>query len=280
MYKYSMFTSILVALGPILWLFINIEEKNYKLLPLNIALALIGVLIVLFNIKQYLKLYIKRRNVVIEVLSHIISFFLYLALIIVILILFITFCIIITILQEKLFTNGNYIILMTKSPYSYLVFIIEALIILNIIEVVLTKSNKLMKYIIPLVIVLLYMIITCTTVITKDGIYDYSFYNLKGNKYTFNQVVYVNTGFKDGGRNKGEFYYNIKLDNGKKFSLAYPSMTQPNSKYDDSSWQEYIDIDKLIMNNDAKKVSSENGKKYVTMDKIYVDRLLLVIRNK
>ena len=279
-HKYAIFTSILVALGPVLWLFINIYDKNYESLHLNIALAVVGVFIVLFNIKQYLKIYIKRRNIIIEILSHIISFLFYVSLIIVVLIIFILFCMMITVVQEKLFTNGNYIIFMTKSPYSYLVFVIEALIITNIIEIIFNKSNKLMKYIAPLIVVLLFIIITCTTVITENGIYDYSFYNLKGNKYSFNQVVCINTGFKDSGRNKGEFYYNIELDNGKKLDLAYPSMTQPSSKYDDSTWQEYVDIDKLIMKNGVKKISSEAGRKHVTMDKIYVDRLLRVIRNK
>ena len=279
-HKYGIFTSILVALGPVLWLFINIYDKNYESLPLNIALAVLGVFIVLFNIKQYLKIYIKRRNIIIEILSHIISFLFYVSLIIVVLIIFMLFCMMITVVQEKLFTNGNYIIFMTKSPYSYLVFVIEALIITNIIEIIFNKSNKLMKYIAPLIAVLLFIIITCTAVITEDGIYDYSFYNLKGNKYSFNQVVCINTGFKDSGRNKGEFYYNIELDNGKKLDLSYPSMTQPSSKYDDSTWQEYVDIDKLIMKNGVKKISSEAGRKHATMDKIYVDRLLWVIRNK
>lgn len=280
MYKYGIFTSILISLGPILWLFINVENKNYESIPLNLGLAVVGLLIVLFNIKQYLKIYKKKKNVILELLSYLISFLFYIMLIASVVIIFILFYMTITVLQQKLFTNGTYITFMIKSPYSYLLFVIEVLIIWGIKETILRKSNKFMKYITPLVIVLLYVIITCITVITEDGIYDYSFYNLKGNKYTFDEVVCVNTGFKDSGRNKGEFYYNIELENGKKLKLAYPSMTQPSSKYDDSTWKEYVDIDKLIMKDGAKKVSSEAGKKYVTMGRVYVDRLLWVIRNK
>lgn len=279
-YKYGIFTSILVILGPILWLFINIENKNYESIPLNVGLAVVGLLIVLFNIKQYLKIYKKKKNIMLELLSYFISFLFYIMLIASVVIIFILFYMAITVLQQKLFTNGTYITFMIKSPYSYLLFIIEVLIIFGIKEIVSRKIHKVIKYIIPSVIILLYIVITSVIVITNDGIYDHSFYSLKGNKHTFDDVLCVNTGFKDSGRNKGEFYYNVELDDGKKLSLAYPSMTQPSSKYDDSTWQEYVDIDKLIMKDDVKKVSSEVGKKYVTMERVYVDRLLWVIRNK
>lgn len=193
---------------------------------------------------------------------------------------FIIFYMGITIVQEKIFTNGDYITVMIKSPYSYLVFAILMLVVFNIVEINLMKSKKSIKYILPLMILALYIVITSATVITDEAIYDYSFYNLKGNKYNFSQVEHVHTGFKDSGRNKGEFYYNIELDNGKRLKLAHPSMIQPSSKYEDDTWQEYVDIDKHIMNAGAKKYSSEVGEKYVSMDKIYVDKLLWVIRNK
>jgi hypothetical protein len=144
----------------------------------------------------------------------------------------------------------------------------------------LSMSLKFDKFLILTIIPLIYILITSVVVVTEDGIYDYSFYNLKGNKYSFSDVEYVNTGFVDSGRNKGEFFYNIELKNGKKLKLAHPSMTQPSEKYDYDTWQEYVDIDKYIMNSGAKKDSSEEGSKYVQMDKIYVDKLLHVVRNK
>ena len=79
---------------------------------------------------------------------------------------------------------------------------------------------------------------------------------------------------------RGNFFYNIELKNGTKLRLAHPSMTQLSEIYDDDSWQEYVDIDEYIMNSRAKKDSSEKGSKYVQMDKVYVDKLLNVIRNK
>ena len=62
------------------------------------------------------------------------------------------------------------------------------------------------KFLILTIIPLIYIMLTSVVVVTKDGIYDYSFYNLKGNKYSFRDVENVNTGFVDSGRNKGEFF--------------------------------------------------------------------------
>jgi len=193
---------------------------------------------------------------------------------------------IITIIQGKIYTKGEYLTYLVKYPYSYLYFVIIILFASRIIiliplkeESILKKikSNKIIFFITSLIT---YIIFTSVVVVTEDGIYDYNFYNLKSKKYSFSDVKYVDTGFVEKGRNKGEFFYNIELKDGKKLKLSYPSLTQPSDKYDNDTWQEYIDIDKYIMNSGAKKESSEKASKYVKMDKIYVDKLLKVIRNK
>lgn len=280
-FKYQLFSSILISLGPILWLFTNIYDKNYKVLPVNIALAIIGVAVIFFNFKLYLKNYNKSNSTIIEILRHIISFLLYIVMLIIIIIIFVSFFIAITFIQEKIFIRGDYLTYLTKSPYSYLIFVVEALIMYLFFTC--NKKNGhiwIDKFILPSVIILTYIIITSVTVVTENGIYDYSFYNLKGNKYEFSDVEYVDTGFIYKGRNKGEFFYNIKLNDGKKIKLAHPSLTQPGKQYDNDTWQEYVDIDKLIMNSNVKKTSSEKGCEYIDMDNIYVDKLLKVIRNK
>ena len=284
-FKYQLFSSILISLGPILWLFINIYDKNYKVLPVNIALAIIGVAVILFDFKLYVKNYNKSNSTIIEILRHIISFLLYIVMFIIIIIVFVSFFIVITFIQEKIFIRGDYLIFLTKSPYSYLIFVVEVLVAGKIIHLFFTRNKKnrhiwIDKFILPLVIILTYIIITSVTVVTEKGIYDYSFYNLKGNKYEFSDVEYVDTGFIYKGRNKGEFFYNIKLNDGKKIKLAHPSLTQPGKQYDNDTWQEYVDIDKFIMNSNAKKTSSEKGYEYTYMDNIYVGKLLKVVRNK
>ena len=290
--KYGLFSSILVALGPILWLFINIYDKNYESIVLNIVFVIVGITLVFYNLRNYLKVYNKKRNTVLDLLSHILSFIFYILLITILVIAFLGFYTGIVIIQEKLFIKGEYITYLIKSPYSYLSFVIP-IIVASRIGVLFSREEKFSstnknlslllkfdKFLILAIIPLIYILLTSVVVVTEDGIYDYSFYNLKGNKYSFSDVEYVNTGFVDSGRNKGEFFYNIELKNGKKLKLAHPSLTQPSEKYDYDTWKEYVDIDKYIMDSGAKKGSSEKGSKYVQMDQIYIDKLLQVVRNK
>ena len=290
--KYGLFSSILVALGPILWLFINIYDKNYESIVLNIVFVIVGVTLVFYNIRNYLKVYNKKRNTVLDLLSHILSFIFYILLITILVIAFLGFYTGIVIIQEKLFIKGEYITYLIKSPYSYLSFVIP-IIVASRIGVLFSREEKFSstnknlsllskfdKFLILTIIPLIYILLTSVVVVTEDGIYDYSFYNLKGNKYSFSDVDYVNTGFVDSGRNKGEFFYNIEFKNGKKLKLAHPSLTQPSEKYDYDTWKEYVDIDKYIMDSGAQKDSSEKGSEYVQMDQIYIDKLLQVVRNK
>ena len=290
--KYGLFSSILVALGPILWLFINIYDKNYESIVLNIVFVIVGITLVFYNLRNYLKVYNKKRNTVLDLLSHILSFIFYILLITILVIAFLGFYTGIVIIQEKLFIKGEYITYLIKSPYSYLSFVIP-IIVASRIGVLFSREEKFSstnknlslllkfdKFLILAIIPLIYILLTSVVVVTEDGIYDYRFYNLKGTRYNFSDVEYVNTGFVLKGRNKGEFFYNIQLENGKKLKLAHPSMTQPSDKYDYDTWQEYVDIDKYIMNSGAKKESSEEGTRYVKMDKVYIDKLLYVIRNK
>ena len=290
--KYGLFSSILVALGPILWLFINIYDKNYESIVLNIVFVIVGGTLVLYNLRNYLKVYNKKHNIALDLLSHILSFIFYILLITVMVIAFLGFYTGIAIIQEKLFIKGEYITYLIKSPYSYLSFVIP-IIVASRIGVLFSREEKFSstnknlsllskfdKFLILTIIPLIYILLTSVVVVTEDGIYDYSFYNLKGNKYSFSDVDYVNTGFVDSGRNKGEFFYNIELKNGKKLKLAHPSLTQPSEKYDYDTWKEYVDIDKYIMDSGAQKDSSEKGSEYVQMDQIYIDKLLQVVRNK
>ena len=254
--KYGLFSSILIALGPILWLFMNIYDKNYEDIVLNIIFVILGITVVFYNLRNYLKIYNKKSNIFLDLLSYIISFIFYILLIAVLVIVFLAFYIGISLIQEKLFTKGEYIIYLTKYPYSYLVFVIMVLVAIKIGMMMLKKEKlfskekelslwrKFDKFLMLAIIPLIYIVVTSVVVVTEEGIYDYSFYNLKGDKYTFSDVEYVNTGFVDYGRNKGEFFYNIELKNGTKLWLAYPSMHQLSEKYEDDTWQEYVDIDK------------------------------------
>lgn len=290
--RYALFSSILIALGSILWLFINIYAKNYERIVWNIVSAILGSTLVFFNLRHYLKAYNKKRNIALDLLGHMVSFVFYILLIAVMIVVVIGFGFVIGVLQEKLFIKEEYLMYFIKYPYFYLFYVIVIIVAYEMV-MLLSKEGKISsrsngfpllfksdKFLLVAIIPLMYLVITSVVVITKDGIYDYSFYNLKGNKYNFSDVRYVHTGFVGKGRDKGEFFYNIQLKDGKKFKLAHSSMYSVSEKYDSDSWQEYVDIDKYIMNGGAKKDSSEQNARYVGMDKKYVDKLLCVVRNK
>ena len=126
--KYGLFSSILIALGPILWLFMNIYDKNYEDIVLNIIFVILGITVVFYNLRNYLKIYNKKSNIFLDLLSHIISFIFYILLIAVVVIAFMVFYIVISLIQEKLFIKGEYIIYLIKYPYSYLVFVIMIIV--------------------------------------------------------------------------------------------------------------------------------------------------------
>lgn len=70
--RYGLFASILIALGPIIWLFINISNKDYEKITLNVVFIILTSTIVLFNLKNYLKVYKTRNNVFLEIIKHIV----------------------------------------------------------------------------------------------------------------------------------------------------------------------------------------------------------------
>ncbi|MDV4150060.1 hypothetical protein R0131_04340 [Clostridium sp. AL.422] len=284
--RYGLFASILIALGPIIWLFINISNKDYEKITLNVVAIILTFTLFLFNLRAFLKTYEKKNNIALEIIKNIVSFIFFILLIATMIILFIAFYLVISIIQKELFVKGDYMFYLVKSPYSYLLYLIFFIIANSIAEKISSAKkglpffNKFDKFIALSLIPIIYILLTSIVVVTEEGIYDYSFYNLKGKKYSFSDVEYVDTGFNDGWTNRGEFFYNIQFEDGKKLKLAYPSSSQLSVKYEHDTWQEYVDIDKYIMDAGAKKESSENGVEYVTMDKVYVDKLLKVVRNK
>ncbi len=139
--KYGLFTSILIALGPILWLFINIYHKNYEPLVLNIASVIVTITLVFYNLRNYLKVYNKKCNIALDLLSYIVSFIFYILLIPVFVIASIGFSMLISLIQQKLFIRGEYLTYLIKSPYSYLFFVI-LIIVVSRIKLLISREGK------------------------------------------------------------------------------------------------------------------------------------------
>lgn len=206
---------------------------------------------------------------------------------------FITF-LIIGWLQKKIYVPQDYIMFKFKTQYEYLVYIFEleyiVFIVGNTKNVFSNNDTKAYKQIamffrkhiglsIAINLVILYMCVTGITVITKDSIKNYSFYNPLGTTYKYTQVKKVETGFKSGklgklSGSKGEFYYKIYLPNSKGIDLY-----QSQSEYKETYYELEV-FDYVLMKNKVKKVSSLNNLKECKLGQVYVDRFIKIIQNK
>ena len=198
--------------------------------------------------------------------------------------------------QKIIFVPDDFILLEFKYPYMYIPFFlfIEAFIILgamfnykremidirwtNSVFLVMKKYSKLAIFI---NVLLLYISLTSICVITDKKIVDYTFYNPLGVEYTFNEVKTVETGFRGNqfgvSRNKGDFYYRITFSNGVSLSIENPYANE--KRYQDT-YEEYIELDTLIMKHDVIKIASDKNIEYTSLDSKYINIMLTVINNK
>ena len=152
-----------------------------------------------------------------------------------IVILTIGFFAIIAVLQEKIFIPEDYIIWIFKSPLSRLVFIFELYIIFGFFLITkrdvriffkkLCKKRFIAGFAL-LNIFILYALLFNVSVIKNNEIIDYRFLSPQGVKYSYNDIVKIDTGiygkkmYLPFTHSKGDFYYIIKLKDGTKIDLA------------------------------------------------------------
>ncbi len=275
----------LMLSGPLLWLWLNITDKNYESIGLNSIMAILSTVILTLTWRKYLKQPNKKTKGTASV--FLISIFA----------IILTFAIFAGIgeLQEAIFVPKNYLMFMFKTPYSYLVFFFEVELIAFLISRIYKKVKNIeLKWTVDLCnfakknivvtillnIALLYMCITGITVVTESKITDYSFYNPMGTTYSYEDISRVEAGFngKKFGifhKGAGEFYYTVSFNDGNKVNFY-----QANSEFEDTYLELEI-FDKLIINTSkVEKTSSKENYELCDLDKRYVDRFLKIIDNK
>ncbi len=275
----------LMLSGPLLWLWLNITDKNYDSIGLNSIMAILSTVILTLTWRKYLKQPNKKTKGTASV--FLISIFA----------IILTFAIFAGIgkLQEAIFVPKNYLMFMFKPPYSYLVFFFEVELIAFLISRIYKKAKNIeLKWTVDLCnfakknivvtillnIALLYMCITGITVVTENKITDYSFYNPMGTTYSYEDISKVEAGFngKKFGifhKGAGEFYYTVSFNDGNKVNFY-----QANSEFEDTYLELEI-FDKLIINTGkVEKTSSKENYELCDLDKRYVDRFSDIIDNK
>ncbi|WP_343338038.1 hypothetical protein TPELB_35570 [Terrisporobacter petrolearius] len=272
-------------MAPIMWFYMDIEEKNYSSIGLKGSLSIMVTVILTLIWKSYLQ---QKDKKISGTLGYILGIILGLVL---------TILIFVGIdwLQFKIFVPSDYLMYVFKPPYSYTIFLFEIEVLIMIIAI-LYKIRKvdsdekewacnLISFIkrniikvVALNLVLLYMCITGITVITKDKVIDYNFYNPRGVEYTYDDITNINTGFLGKRKllsgNKGDFYYKITLKNRKTIDLK-----DATSDFDDT-YLELERFDKVVLDKSkSTKVASNKNYKLCDLDKRFVDRFLRIIEN-
>ncbi len=275
----------LMLSGPLLWLWLNITNKNYDYIGLNSIIAIFSTVILTLTWRKYLKQPNKKTKgtasvFLISILAIILTISIFAG---------------IGALQEAIFVPKNYLMFMFKPPYSYFIFFYEIELIAFLISRVYKKiknielkwtvefCNFVKKNIFVTIfinILLLYVCITGITVVTENKITDYSFYNLMGTTYSYEDISKVEAGFngKKFGifpKGAGEFYYTVYFNDGNKVNFY-----QANSEFEDTYLELEI-FDKLIMNTGkVEKTSSKENYELCDFDQRYIDRFLRIIDNK
>ena len=187
-------------------------------------------------------------------------------------------------LQLRLIVQDDYLIYIFKYPYLAIIFLFEIQFIIIFFGFILKEQYNIFhlfkKHYIKVVLanwVAFYLCITGISVITDNGIKDYSFYNVNGTQYSFDDVKYIDTGFQ-GERafltRKGDFYYVLALENGMKINLDECS-AESNDTY-----SEIEKIDKKLMDMGIQKFSSDKYIEKCDLDKDIVDQFKRIIENK
>lgn len=275
----------LMLSGPLLWLWLNITNKNYDSIGLNSIMAIFSTVILTLTWRKYLKQPNKKTKgtasvFLISILAIVLTISIFVG---------------IGTLQEAIFVPKNYLMFIFKPPYSYFIFFYEIELIAFLISRVYKKiknielkwtvdfCNFVKKNIFVTIIIniiLLYVCITGITVVTENKITDYSFYNPMGTTYSYEDISKVEAGFngKKFGifpKGAGEFYYTVFFNDGNKVNFY-----QANSEFEDTYLELEI-FDKLLMDTGkAEKTSSKENYELCDFDQRYVDRFLRIIDNK
>ncbi len=276
----------LILSGPLLWLVMYIHDKNYEFIGISSILSIISTVLLTLSWTRFLKQHDKKT---IGTGSMLLYTFLTVVLAIAI------FGGIIK-LQEIIFVPRDYLMFVTKPPYSYIFLFFEVEVFVVFISKLYKKvkniewkwTDQIFSFVkkniigvIILNIVLLYVCITGITVVTKNQITDYNFYNPTGTIYSYNDISKVEAGFKGKSFNRfkgqaGDFYYIVNFNNGKRINFY-----QADSSAFEDTYLELEIFDKLIMGNSkVLKESSSDNYQFCYFDKRYVDRFLRIIANR
>lgn len=291
----------LICLGPILWLFVNLDMQRYDTLVFNAVLALIGTVFITVNWMHYIQQYRKYKKHISKKNRE--WAFMGLAMLIAC-VAGIAGVIGVMVLAERIIVPKGYLFY-EHHPIAGVVMI--WLIMIAIILVCLLVAMKICKKtpeqlekmndIIffwnllgkwkPAALILwligMYLCMTSLTVVTENEIIYHSPIHPFGITYQYSDVEEITTGFGDKNfavaeyKKKGNFFYRIALD-GRKIIFHVPSVNEEIERYANDSYLELEEFDQALVRLGINKKSDEKGYESCILDKQFVERFLRIIR--
>ena len=204
--------------------------------------------------------------------------------------------IMIGLLQDWLFVPNDYLIWIFKYPTNNLIFIYQlyafvaffCLFNKDFKEYIIERfKNSVYKkqFIATFMIfniVVFYIIMTSVTVIRSNAIIDYSFLSPQGKKFSYSDIVKINTGvygknYVPFSHSKGDFFYVIELRDGTEIDLN--DVGGSGNDIDHRFIIEELDV-KLVNMGISKQTNLDNFE-YVTEDlaKNYTDKIKNILEN-
>lgn len=290
----------LIFLGPILWLFINIQWQKYDILIINSICAIIGTICLTINWAFYVVQYRYHRNRV-KKQNRLNA-------------LLLPMLVASIVLMFAVFIGIDMLIIKVLSPDGWLFYELHAfagiaLIWLIVIPVILLSAwlllklgmrtikqmedmndllyvwNRLGKWRLTAVVIWvigLYCCMTSVTFVTENSIVYCSPTHPTGVEYAYSDVDEIVTGFGDKVltlkeyKKNGNFFYQIQVD-GKKVVFHAPTVNGEIKRYKDDTYLELEDFDQKLVELGVSKKADSDGYENCDLDKQYVDRFLRII---
>ncbi|CYV34516.1 MerR family transcriptional regulator [Streptococcus suis] len=268
--------------GPILWLFIRIQEGRQENLFLLAVVSLLATAWITLLWRDYLVTWWKHQD---KIRQKNRSQAWWIPVGLISLVGGIAYFVLVGWLTERFFLPSDWLFY----EYSTGLDKIAILFIMPFLVFLLGKLARLVKlswkYGFGLAggcILLTALLISTTTAVTKDQIIDINLL-APSKEYLYSDVKSVWTGFGtklvtvNRSERQGEFSYQIQLD-GKKIVFMQPTVNQ--NLVPDDTYIELEEIDRQLMNLEIPKKSSTEGSQYNELDSHYLKRFLRIVENK
>ncbi|HEM4424626.1 TPA: MerR family transcriptional regulator [Streptococcus suis] len=268
--------------GPILWLFIRIQEGRQENLFLLAVVSLLATAWITLLWRDYLVTWWKYRD---KVRQKNRSQAWWIPIGLISLVGGIAYFVLVGWLTERFFLPSDWLFY----EYSTGLGKIAIFFIMAFLAFLLGKLARLVKlswkYGLGLAggcILLTALLISTTTAVTKDRIIDINLL-APSKSYLYSDVKSIWTGFGtklvtvNRAERQGEFSYQIQLD-GKKIVFMQPAVNQ--NLVSDDTYIELEEFDRQLMNLKISKESSTEGSQYNELDPHYLERFLRIVENK